>query len=446
MPGDINNLGAGNGNLGITETPRPYLDAIVEDIIINEQPGEVLRYKEDGSNIGQALIRLLPEDWGLPKTSLKSAYPLELNIQDFPLVGEQVIVFQAFGTLFYTRKLSTRRSIKENTSTILPLTFGVTSKNVASKKDSRELTSTGVSSKATSQNETITSIQYNIFNPNVRPLRSNIGDIIFSGRYGNFIRMGSSLFTGPSSTVPQANILLTAGVWETPRQLSTGNRITNYSLTYENLNKDKSSIWMVADQKIPFVASTALSSSNPKAHLLSSVNRTVDYTGAQIFINSDRVILNSKVNEISLFSNTEINLSSINSITLDTEQTVHIRAFRDVNIKADDTITLEAKQLAFVSLDDLGFKTSKTFSIVGDKIFIGRHADTSEPMVLGASLASWLLKFINVLQTGGIITPVGPATLNPTLLIPLLQGLGGGVPTLAVFNSRNNFTSETNSI
>lgn len=444
MAGNINQLGANQTNTGPTETIKPYYDAIIEDIIINEQPGELLKYEADGSNIGQAIIRLLPEDWGLPKSSLKKAFPLELNIQDFPLVGEQVIVFKAFGTLFYSRKLSTRRSIKENTSALIPLIFGEKSDKVTSNRDSRQLSTSGVSSKSITASDRAT-IVTNIFNPNVRPLRANIGDITFSGRYGNFIRMGSSLFAGQPTSVPQANILLTAGAWERPRQLSTGDTITNYSLSYENINKDKSSIWMVADQKVNFVAATALSRLEQKAHLLSSVLKTVDYTGAQIFVNSDRVILNSKVNEISLFANTEINLSAINSITVDTEQTIYLRAFRDINIKADDTITLEAKQLAFISLDDLGFKTSKTFSIVGDKIFIGRHADTSEPMVLGATLASWLTKLLEVLSTGGIITPVGPATLNPALILPLLNGLGP-LPKLAVFNSRNNFTSETNSV
>jgi len=444
MAGNINQLGSNQSNTGPVDAPKTYFDAIIEDIIINEEAGNFLKYEEDGSNIGQALIRLLPDDWGLPKSSLKTAFPLELNIQDFPLVGEQVIVFKAFGTLFYSRKLSTRRNIKENTSALIPLIFGEKSDVVASNRDSRELSKGGVSSKAITASDRTTLVT-NIFNPNVRPLRSNIGDITFAGRYGNFIRMGSSLFAGPSTTIPQANILLTAGTWERPRQLSTGNTITNYSLSYENINKDKSSIWMVANQKVNFVASTALSSLEQKAHLLSSVIRTVDYTGAQIFINSDRVILNSKVNEISLFSNTEINLSAINSITLDTEQTIHLRAFRDINIKADDTITLEAKQLAFVSLDDLGFKTSKTFSIVGQNIFIGRHADTREPMVLGASLAQWLSKLIEVLSTGGILTPVGPATLNPALMASLVAGLGP-TPQLASFNSRNNFTSETNSV
>ncbi len=145
---DINNPGAG-GTRGSVEIPSSYFDAVVEDIIINENRGEILVYKPDGSNLGQALVRVLPDDWGLEKHQLKAAFPLDMNIQEFPLVGEQVIVFKAFGTLFYTRKLSTKRKLTENLSDIIPQTFGANGKGVAESRDSRELSIQGVPTNAT---------------------------------------------------------------------------------------------------------------------------------------------------------------------------------------------------------------------------------------------------------------------------------------------------------
>lgn len=442
---DINNPGASGTSRGSIEIPSSYFDGIIEDIIINEKRGEILTYKQDGSNIGEALVRIIPDDWGLSKSELKSAFPLEMNIQEFPLVGEQVIVFKAFGTLFYTRKLSTKRKLTENVSNIISQTFGPPTVGVQEAKNSRQLSTQGVPTNLTGTTANKVTGGFSV-NFNVRPLRSNVGDVIVSGRFGNFIRMGSSLFIDPNVQLPTPNILLTAGAWETPKQLSTGDKITPYSLAYENINKDKSSIWMVSNQKVPFIASTALGDKENKAHLLSSENRTIEYTGAQIFINSDRIILNSKVNEISLFSSREINLSSIKSITLDSERSIYVRAFRDINIKADDTISLEAKQIAIASTEDLAYRTTGNYSIIGKNIFIGKHGDTTEPMVLGAALAKWLQEFIKILSTGGILTTTGPATLNLPLFTPLLVGLGQGVPKLAVFNSRNNFTSETNSV
>lgn len=447
---DINNPGASGGSRGAIEIPSAYFDGIIEDIIINETPGEILTYKQDGSNIGEALVRILPDDWGLPKTSLKPAYPLEMNIQEFPLVGERVIVFKAFGTLFYTRKLNTKRKLTENVTTSTLDVFGPSDSNSQDTRDARQLAVQGI---PVNLSETINNTKISEFktNPNTRPLRANEGDVIFSGRFGNFIRMGSSLFVNPNDPLPQPNIILTAGAWDTPKQLSTGDTITPYSLAYENINNDKSSIWMIANQKVKFAASTALGEKENKAHLLSSENRTIDYIGAQIFINSDRVILNSKKHEISLFSNTEINLSSLKSITLDTERNAYIRAFGDVNIKADDTISLDAKQISITSLQDLAFKTTGNYTIVGKNIFIGRHGDTTQPLVLGAQLASWMQKFMSLLtRPSFILTSVGPATINPAFVpevTVLINALGtSALPQLAVFNSRNNFTSETNSV
>ena len=447
---DINNPGASIGARGSIEIPKAYFNAIIEDIIINEKNGEVLKYKNDGSNIGEALVRIMPDDWGLSKDKLKPAYPFEMYVQEFPVVGEQVLVFAAFGTLFYTKTLNTTRKLTENISNIIPLTFGPQNQGRAESRDSRELSKQGVVTNYTSTTGNVITGNLPI-NFNVRPLRSNIGDVIVSGRFGNFIRMGSSIFIDPTTELPEPNILLTAGMWDTPRQLSTGNKITPYSLAYENINKDKSSIWMIANQKVPFVGATALSTKQKKCHLLSSEDRTITYDGAQIFINSDRVILNSKLNEIALFSNNEINLSSLKCITLDTEQTVHIRAFRNINIKADDTLSLEAKQIGIISSEDLAYKTSGNYTITGKNIFIGRNGDTSQPMVLGGQLAGWLQKLMTViLRPGFLLSATGPVTINPASLpdlIALQNGLGTSVlPQLAVFNSRNNFTSETNSV
>lgn len=452
---DINNQGASGGSSSAIETPSAYFDGIVEDIIINETSGEILTYMQDGSNIGEALVRILPDDWGKPMESLKSAYPLEMNIQEFPLVGERVILFIAFNTLFYTRKLNTKRKLTENITASTSDAFGPSDSNSQDTRDIRQLAIQGI---PVNLSETINSTRISEFksNPNTRPLRANEGDMILSGRFGNFIRMGSSLFVNPNDPLPQPNIILTAGAWDTPKQLSTGASVTPYSLAYENINNDKSSLWMIANQKVKFAASTALGDRENKAHLLSSENRTIDYIGAQIFINSDRVILNSKKHEISLFSNTEINLSSLNSITLDTERNAYIRAFGNVNIKADDTISLDAKQISITSLQDLAFKTTGNYTIVGKNVFIGKHGDLTEPLVLGASLAGFLQRLITIISANinlGIVvtpTPAGGTVTFPSLVASLgalsTSALGGPIPQLAVFNSRNNFTSETNSV
>ncbi len=429
----------------------PYFDAIVEDIVINEEGGTSLTYVRDGSNLGEARIRVIPDDRGVPVSSLRKAYPLEANVQEYPLIGEPVLVFKTFGGLYYSRPLNYTRKISQNAANSLRKKFSPEKSAVTS--DTRELASRGALPESVSTTVDDSLGKYFpdegvLTTKSVRPCE---GDVLLQGRFGNAIRIGSSLVKTPVKGATNPNILLTAGFWSNPKEVSAtvDGLPIDYSLIYENINKDKSSIWMVSDQKVIFTAATALSGATSKAHLLSSPNKTVSYTGAQIFINSDRVILNSKRNEISLFSNSEINLSAREAITLDTEQSIFLRGFRDINIKSDDTITLEAKQIAIISLEDLAYKTSGNYSITGNRIFIGKHGDTSEPMVLGSSLATWLAKLVTLLSRPGfILTSVGPAVVNPSFLTELLalQSSLGPIPQLAVFNSRSNFTAETNSV
>ena len=451
--GDISNPNASQFARGAVPDVQPYLEGIVEDIIINETNGKYLTYAPDGSNIGQILVRVVPDERGLPPTSLRTAVPLNMHFMEYPLVGELVLLTRAFGGLYYTTKINPSRSVNNGVSGILRQQFGQTIPHNNTPQN-RQLLSNGIvtGQQLRSTNEyDITSDPGEYFRttsiPQVRPTE---GDIIVQGRFGNSIRVGSSLNKSsiPGETHP--NILLSVGLWDAP-EYSTGDNLSPFSLTEENIQHDKSSIWMVSNQKVDFMPATATSPALKKAHVLSSADRTRVYDGAQIFINSDRVILNSRKNEISLFSNNEINLSSIKAITLDTENKIFIRAFNTISIKSDGILSLSGKSLIFNAKEDLSYKTSGNYSIVGGKIFIGRHADTSQPMVLGSTLALWLNSLLTLLLTpGAFISSVGPVFVNPgsfAALQQLLIQLGTTTtPQSAIFNSKSNFTADINSV
>lgn len=450
---DINNPNASQFSRGAVPNIQPTLEGIVEDVVINEgkTPKEILRYKPDGSNIGQILVRVIPNDLGLPLIKLRKALPMNMQFMEYPLVGEMVLLTRAFGNLYYTNKINPSRNVNNGVAAILRQQFGQNTPT-SNTPQNRQLLAQGVVS--TQQLEAtndyaISSTPGKYFRlqtiPQIRPTE---GDVIIQGRFGNSIRLGSSLFHREIIGQTKPNILLTAGLSDA-REYSTPT-LNEFSLTFENINKDKSSIWMVSDQKVVFTPATVLSTSPIKAHMLSSINKPSTYDGAQIFINSDRVILNSKQNEISLFSNNEINLSSIKAITLDTENKIFLRAFQDISIKADGIISLNGKSLTFIA-DDLSYKTTGNYTITGKNIFIGRHNDTTQPMVLGASLALWLNSLLTqILTPGAFLTPMGPAILNPAVSVQLAQlkaQLGSTTnPQAAVFNSKNNFTADVNSV
>lgn len=468
----IRSFGSNVNQQGLSEYPRTsyavppkYYIGIVEDIILNDKNGKTLQYEVDGSNIGEIKVRILPDDMGLDIKELKSAFPMHVDFQSYPLVGEQVIVYKAMNRRFYSRAIASTRKITDNDE---PLLRQVSAKaNTELNADASALVRTGTQVGEVFRN--IQAVEVSsmgkdyVRNGRARQVRANEGDITVHGRYGNVIRLGSSLFKDTTKVPPQPNILLTAGLWETPLETSTGTTTTPYSLVYENLDEDASSLWMVADQKVEFTPATQKSSSNPKAHLLSTPKKTTQYTGAQIFVNSDRVILNSKKNEISLFSNQGINLSALGAICLDTEDSVFLRSFADVNIKANNSISLEATEIT-ITANSLSYKTPGDYIIQGKKVYLGTYGLNMEPMVLGRSLAKFLNSVLTQLQeTNGLIDSiikvlpqipgagpvVSPQLIAPTAKLQLTNSIVSALLTVtspdnAIFNSSDNFTAKTN--
>jgi hypothetical protein len=441
--GDFNQPGASKFARGAIQIPKTTFEAIVEDVVTNELGGTTLQYESDGRNVGEIRYRSLPEDSNVETKNLPKAYPMNIRMLAFPLVGEQVLIHHTVGGVYYSTPVNISNKISDNTSTV----FTELNRPVSTDElvEQSQLGRNQIQTPPSTQSERDAFIK----NLPSRHLRAAKGDTILQGRFGNTIRLGSNLFKTPATTNVSPNIILTAGQWELPVEVSTA-LLTNFSSYFESINFDRSSIWMVADQVVPLLPKTALSASPNKSHLRSSEKATGVYSGAQIFINSDRVILNSKENEISLFSNTEINLSAIKSITIDTESSIFLSANRNISIQSSKDIILRGNRVSIQSEEDLSYKTSGNYTIIGQRIFIGRYNDISQPLVMGAKLATWLRDVLSqILSIGALQTSVGPAVFNPTTRLKLeglLQELGGITPRDAVFNSKDNFTTENNSV
>lgn len=461
---NLNHPGSGEGQ-GSISIPISYFTGLVEDVIYTNKPGNTLQYNADGSNLGEILVRLLPSQWGTPKTELSTATPVNYNIQDFPLVGEKVLVFKDGVTLYYTR-LATRKKITENRDITAQRTYGNTRTSEENAVDSRQLAGEGVPTNYTTE-EITNSTNTFVENASVRGVRPYEGDIIYQGRYGNIIRFGSSKFQNADVIIPQPNIFLTAGLNKTPKKVTT-TEITPYSLQEEDINNDKSSIWMVVDQDIAFVPITGMDGQTS----VNYQNPTTNYTGPQIFINSDRVILNSKKNEISLFAKTQINLNSFGSISLRTDENIVINAIRDIEIVATRALTLKAADLTLLGSKNLSVRTAGDYGISGQRIFIGTYGDATQPMVCGTNLGIFMGNLLSNLITlntalGGLATaastavgtapgaPLGPlnaagaslataiGTVQTTLAL-LFAGTAFTAPIPgkgAIFNSKSNFVS-----
>lgn len=437
---DINQLGASQYPRFSVIQDSPYKDAVVEDIILNETHPEY--DKQTGINIGMAKVRLIPDDRNVPKDQLNWVMPLESTIREYPLKNEIVMVFYSVGRLFYTRRVNINNKITESSWPGLSQKFSPQSATSNTSQNVAIAAQGGPSFRPWGETQSTNLGDEFAENPTVKMVRPNEGDTIIQGRYGNIIRFGSSVFSNPVTPTPQPNLLLTVGQ-DLNKAVST-QQSSVYSLVYEDINKDKSCIWMVTDEKIVLDPSTKSS----KSHLRSAESSdSTKYTGAQIFVNSDRVVLNSKINEISLFAKKEINLSAVESITIDSGKSVFITAERDIEISTPRDLILSGRSVSINVTDDISQGTSGNYIISGKKIFIGASPnDTTQPMVLGGELAAWLQSLMDAFL---VEIPKSISTLNPAPFIKAITELRiqlgvPGIPQSAIFNSTSNFTSKTN--
>ena len=154
----------------------------------------------------------------------------------------------------------------------------------------------------------------------IKPLQPFEGDIIHEGRWGQSIRLGS--------TVNDSNIKNT---WS--KVGKNGDPLTiirngqhddgkeKLIPQVEDINKDLSSIYITSTQSIPIDLSSP-KGNNGYDSCDEKPIKADKFNSEQIILNSGRLLFNSKKDSILLSSNKIINLNSVNSVTIDSKQTV----------------------------------------------------------------------------------------------------------------------------
>ena len=253
-----------------------------------------------------------------PNQSQISASPLQPNNKAYPLVNE--VVFLITGPsgdyssntgkvkYYYLSTLKIWDSIHVNPT---PNPFN----NLKPDSQNKSIADieAGSSNKSGEQNT-------NEFKPgtyfqeksNIYPLYPFEGDIIYEGRWGQSIRFGS--------TFPNLNTWSTVGQAGDPILIVRNGQNPELSdpaqsTTEEDINRDLSSIYFTSTQKIPI----EVSSQND--YLSYANNKPVEpkeYSGAQVILNSGRLLFNSTQDHIMLSSQKSINLNAIEGIYTDT--------------------------------------------------------------------------------------------------------------------------------
>lgn len=150
------------------------------------------------------------------------------------------------------------------------------------------------------------------------------GDHILLGRNSNSIRFGSTvgLYSNPSK--PNYNEWSSVGINGSPILiLSNGQdyNSTPSNLYVEKINQDSSSIYLTSTQALPIeVDRTDITTP------ISSPIAVDKYSDSQVTINGNRLLFNSKKDEILLFAKTDIGLNTNNNINLNAKNNIYLNS------------------------------------------------------------------------------------------------------------------------
>ena len=294
--------------------------------------------------------------------------PLDTNIKEYPLPGEIVIVVKYFGKFYYSQKLNLHNSVNINSQPGY-------SKHKASLEDDYTINDFSINSK-------------------IRQLHANEGDIIFNGRFGQSIRFGSNIkeIENDESTkkYDSPNIIIRAGQadpahesipvdkkWKLDHPDNKGRPVK------EDINLDKSSIWVTTDQVVPL---------KPSVIGRYDLHRPEKFEGKQIIINSDRLVFNTKLEDINFYSKRSVNIIAEDRIVLEGHGTSNPNfgifiGGADVKAKARLQPILAGDQMMklFKTLIDklMVFSLKQSFaqsSFAGKLVYLGKMNDPASEL------------------------------------------------------------------
>jgi hypothetical protein len=315
------------------------------------------------------------------------AYPLFPNLKNFPLINEVVLALPAFSSAvelyedninilggesktYYVNSISVWNHPHHN-----GYSFKISQAPPSQNKSYNQ-----VEAGSTSNVSNTSSIIFlgKTFNEraNIHPILPFEGDIIYEGRWGNSIRLGSTVKNRPnnwSSTGSNGDPI-------TIIRNGQGNQTNDGSIPIiENINNDDTSIYLTSTQSVPIeVSSTSyvsyISGSTPIS--------PSKYAGSQIILSSGRLVFNTYEDHLLLTSAKSINLNSLESVNIDTP----------------------------------------TVAIQANKIYLGKN-EAEEPLMLGTQTINLLKTLVESLTT--FMTITSTATTNICV-----QGTPATLPTV----------------
>ena len=312
-------------NRRIGNLSNKLIPARVTDVILDESHPDFLNLGEWNSigTVKYELINFLPEE----TSNTKIAKPLLANTKTFPLKNEIVFLIafpntNSLGNLtddeifYYLNVISLWNHPHHNA---YPNLLNGNNISESQRKDYKSIEEGNVrrvtdNSTEINLNSTNNSGGKFVERINIHPILPFTGDNIFEGRFGNSIRLGSTI----KSNSQYKNNWSTSGNEGDPIIVIRNGQPANSSdegwlPTVENINNDLSSIYFTSTQKLPINVSSTNYTGIRNEYIPKFPQ---SYNLPQVILNSGRLLLNSTTDSILLSSKKVISLSAIEDIGL----------------------------------------------------------------------------------------------------------------------------------
>jgi hypothetical protein len=332
-----------------TTSTSQIISSRVRDIILDSSHPRFVEFGE-WNGIGTIFIESTKNPIFSDQIPLIPATPAFPNIKHFPLINEVVPIIYLTDT-----------DVTDNTTSVsayyLPpvnvwnsqIHNAIPSSNIlpdSQQKDYQQVEAGSVrrvTDQSTEINLGQTFSENNVID--VHPLLPYEGDIIYEGRFGNSIRLGSTVNNAKipntwSSTGDNGSPIFIIRNGQGP--LTTESWVP----TSEDINNDKSSIYLTSTQQIPLFPASNRTDSYRKSTLPEAVGT---YSGEQIILNSGRLVFNAKNDSIILGAEKSIHLTSDTSVNIDGGNQIAIVAPK---VYLGSTTGIEGTQLQSVVLGE----------------------------------------------------------------------------------------------
>lgn len=352
--------------------------AIVYSVILDESHPEIKSGRSTLADIGSIQCRLMSS---IQNNELIIAKPLDSTVTILPIRNQTVFV-QKFGSNYVYTQIAKGSSPNTSSptnaiSSLFPGKQKVKSGNTGKKYSN--VSNTGITRKdSNSINDLDGYGDYFTAEEGIHKLKLYEGDVLFQSRFGQSIRLSGY---NNSENVFSPTLILRSG--ESPEN----RKLPEESLVEENVNEDGNIIFLGSGEKI-------LEYTLPIENKKESFSKyPSELKGNQILLNSDRIILSAKSQEMILASKLDMGFITDNQFSID--------ASRGIDITVDDEIDINTK--------DFNFNLN-----IGNGIIKLGTDGTLEKAPKGETLVKLLGELIDLISKQIYVTPAGPTSLGPT--------------------------------